>query len=116
MNYRHAFHAGNFADVLKHSVLALLLKSLHRKDTPFCYLDTHAGAGRYDLTSEARGKPASTVTAFGACNRTRCLNWHYLAAVRAANADGALHYYPGSPRSRVFCGQLTAWCFGAENG
>ncbi len=42
MNYRHAFHAGNFADVFKHAVLSLLLKSLARKDAAFCYLDTHA--------------------------------------------------------------------------
>lgn len=99
MNYRHIFHAGNFADVVKHSVLALLLKSLHRKDTPFFYLETHAGAGRYDLTSEAAQKTGEY--------RDGILRlWHtpplpeladYLAAVRAINADGTLHYYPGSP-------------------
>lgn len=99
MNYRHIFHAGNFADVVKHSVLALLLKSLHRKDTPFCYLDTHAGAGRYDLTCEAAQKTGEY--------RDGILRlWHapplpeladYLTAVRAINADGTLRYYPGSP-------------------
>ena len=51
MNYRHAFHAGNFADVLKHAVLVALLESLKGKQTPFSYLDTHAGAGRYNLHS-----------------------------------------------------------------
>lgn len=99
MNYRHIFHAGNFADVVKHSVLALLLKSLQRKDTPFCYLDTHAGAGRYDLTSEAAQKTGEY--------RDGILRlWQapplpeladYLTAVRAINADGTLRYYPGSP-------------------
>lgn len=53
MNYRHAFHAGNFADVLKHVVLALCLEHLKRKDKPFAVIDTHAGIGAYDLTSDA---------------------------------------------------------------
>jgi len=99
MNYRHAFHAGNFADVFKHIVLTLLLKSLHRKDTPFCYLDTHAGAGRYDLTSEAAQKTGEYRDGI---QRLWDINpspeqADYLAAVRASNADGALRYYPGSP-------------------
>ncbi|MDH5177992.1 MAG: 23S rRNA (adenine(2030)-N(6))-methyltransferase RlmJ, partial [Gammaproteobacteria bacterium] len=50
MNYRHAFHAGNFADVLKHVVLVMLVEHQKRKDTPFFYLDTHAGGGTYDLS------------------------------------------------------------------
>ena len=48
MNYRHHFHAGNFADVMKHSLLMGLLAALQKKDTPFCYLDTHAGVWRYE--------------------------------------------------------------------
>src|SRR5262249_21357013 len=56
MNYRHAFHAGNIADVFKHAVLVLLLEHRLQKDTAFCYIDTHAGIGRYDLTSEAAQK------------------------------------------------------------
>ncbi len=51
MNYRHLYHAGNFADVAKHVVLVELIKALQRKDKPFCYIDTHAGIGRYNLTS-----------------------------------------------------------------
>ena len=51
MNYRHAFHAGNFADVVKHALLLDLLRAMQRKDKPFLVLDTHAGIGRYDLTS-----------------------------------------------------------------
>lgn len=52
MNYRHGFHAGNFADVVKHSLLILLLEALGQKSTPWAYLDTHAGCGSYDLGSE----------------------------------------------------------------
>ena len=52
MNYRHAYHAGNFADVLKHAVLVGLIEALKQKQTPFCYIDTHAGRGRYDLHGE----------------------------------------------------------------
>ena len=58
MNYRHAFHAGNFADVVKHAIFARILDYLGRKAAPFRFLDTHAGAGRYDLTStEAKRSP-----------------------------------------------------------
>jgi 23S rRNA (adenine2030-N6)-methyltransferase len=53
MNYRHAFHAGNFADCVKHAVLVWLLRAMARKDKPFLVLDTHAGAGAYDLAAEA---------------------------------------------------------------
>lgn len=99
MNYRHVFHAGNFADVVKHVVLSLLLKSLHRKDTPFCYLDTHAGAGRYDLSIAAAQKT-------GEYREGILRLWNsepppetvdYLAAVRALNDGKTLRYYPGSP-------------------
>ncbi len=57
MNYRHAFHAGNFADVFKHAVLTRVLLHLCRKDAPFRVIDVHAGTGRYDL---ARGEPSRT--------------------------------------------------------
>jgi 23S rRNA (adenine2030-N6)-methyltransferase len=53
VNYRHAYHAGNFADCMKHAVLVWLLQALARKDKPFCVLDTHAGAGQYDLAAAA---------------------------------------------------------------
>ena len=49
MNYRHAYHAGNFADVMKHMVLVALLDAMKQKATPFCYIETHAGSGRYAL-------------------------------------------------------------------
>src|SRR5579863_7375012 len=53
MNYRHGFHAGNFADVVKHSLLLLLLEALGQKPAPWAYFDTHAGAGAYDLGSDS---------------------------------------------------------------
>src|SRR5579863_5720512 len=52
MHYRHSYHAGNFADVFKHLLLVGLLSALSRKDKPWCFVDTHAGAGSYDLQSE----------------------------------------------------------------
>ena len=56
MNYRHAYHAGNFADVIKHAILALCIEHLKAKATPFRVIDTHAGIGVYDLQSEAAQK------------------------------------------------------------
>jgi len=103
MNYRHAFHAGNFADVHKHTVLVRVLLHLRLKPTAFRVIDTHAGSGRYDL----RGAEA-----------TRAGEWHqgiervwrageggvghdlmrpYLDAVTALNPAGELRFYPGSP-------------------
>ncbi len=101
MNYRHLFHAGNFADVFKHAVLTLLLKSLHAKDTPFRYLETHAGGGRYDLQSEAARKTGEWRDGIARLwDRADTFPElaDYLAAVRAANSGNALRFYPGSPR------------------
>lgn len=61
MHYHHAYHAGNFADVFKHVLLCALLGTLRRKDKPWCFLDTHAGAGLYDLNSAAAGKTAESL-------------------------------------------------------
>lgn len=52
MNYRHIYHAGNFADVIKHYVLSLVMQKMHEKETPFCAIDTHAGIGLYDLKAQ----------------------------------------------------------------
>lgn len=100
MNYRHAYHAGNFADVFKHAVLALILDHLRRKDTPFCVIDTHAGIGRYDLAGAAAQRTGEWRDGIG-----RLLAEEpppglegYLAAVRAANRGRELRWYPGSPR------------------
>jgi 23S rRNA (adenine2030-N6)-methyltransferase len=102
MNYRHAYHAGNFADVFKHALLARILAHLAAKDTPFRYMDTHAGIGLYDLTAdEARrtGEAPQGVGRFLAAVRTPALEElfkPYIAALKAFNAlDG--RFYPGSP-------------------
>jgi 23S rRNA (adenine2030-N6)-methyltransferase len=101
MNYRHIFHAGNPADVMKHAVMALILEHLRVKPAPFCVLDTHAGIGRYDLTSEAAQKTLEHEDGigrlFGAPAPHPALT-PYLDAVTAINPDGVLRAYPGSPR------------------
>lgn len=101
MNYRHVFHAGNFADVLKHAVLAWCLDRLGAKPAPFLYLDTHAGGARYDLegpdaarTGEARDGIGRVLAAPDPPAALR----PYLAILRALNAhETAPRLYPGSP-------------------
>jgi 23S rRNA (adenine2030-N6)-methyltransferase len=103
VNYRHAFHAGNFADVLKHAVLASCLRRLALKDKPFAALDTHAGTGWYDLEDEAaRRSPEwrdgiARLWSAEPPGQARDLLAPYLDAVRAFNPDGALRRCPGSP-------------------
>lgn len=134
MNYRHHFHAGNFADVMKHALFVRLLRALQRKEKGILFLDTHAGRGRYDLAAAAAGdtlarrpewpegigrlwaRPAGDVPAeLG----------EYLALVRdfdrrAGNLDAGPRFYPGSPwlahalarpvDRLVFCEQQPAEC------
>jgi 23S rRNA (adenine2030-N6)-methyltransferase len=103
MNYRHAYHAGNFADVLKHSVLVGLIEALKQKQTPFCYIDTHAGRGRYDLHGEEARKTrefADGVLRLLDAARLPAALHVYLNLVRALNTHRAGHdiaVYPGSP-------------------
>lgn len=100
MNYLHAFHAGNFADVHKHVVLLALLAALKRKPAPLCYVETHAGAGRYDLTGPAAvrsGESGGGVRLVWSRGADQPVLADYRAAVAAVNPDGALHLYPGSP-------------------
>ena len=103
MNYRHAFHAGNFADVLKHAVLARVLVYLTRKQSPFRFIDTHAGAGRYDLESaEAKRSPEwregiARVLKSPPPAPVAELMRPYLEAVGPDRAEGRLIAYPGSP-------------------
>ena len=103
MNYRHAFHAGNFADVLKHAVLVRILLHLRAKPAAFRVIDTHAGAGRYDL-----GGPEATrslewregierLVAAPIGEPARLLLAPYLDAIAALNKPGNLTCYPGSP-------------------
>lgn len=100
MNYRHAFHAGNHADVLKHIVLLALLEALKRKETPLFVLDTHAGRGRYLLASEESRKTAEAdagVFRLFDSPKLPAVIEAYLRAVQADNPVGALLAYPGSP-------------------
>ena len=103
MNYRHEFHAGNFADVVKHAVLARALDSLTRKDAPLRYFDTHAGAGRYDLSAPSAGRSPEWRNGIARLLRAplpeavRGLLAPYLAALGEADADGRPISYPGSP-------------------
>lgn len=102
MNYRHAYHAGNFADVLKHAVLARLIDYLKRKDGAFRVIDTHAGSGLYDLSSDAAQKTGEWRDGIGRLLEAKLpqaaagLLAPYLDAVRAFGA-GKMHSYPGSP-------------------
>lgn len=100
MNYRHAFHAGNHADVLKHLVLLAMVDALKRKDTPFFVLDTHAGRGRYLLGGAESRKTSEAdegVFKLAGVPRLPELAERYLRAVEANNPVGALVAYPGSP-------------------
>ena len=100
MNYRHAFHAGNHADVLKHIVQLALLDAFKRKDSPFFVLDTHGGRGRYLLASEESRKTLEIedgVMRLMAQPSLPPVVERYLKAVQAGNPVGALLSYPGSP-------------------
>jgi 23S rRNA (adenine2030-N6)-methyltransferase len=97
LNYRHAFHAGNFADVVKHALLVVLIEYLKRKAKPFRVLDTHAGVGRYDLTGDEARRTGEHEGGIAALRRSPAAEAPELAAyLRAANADGD-GSYPGSP-------------------
>jgi 23S rRNA (adenine2030-N6)-methyltransferase len=115
MNYRHAFHAGNFADVFKHIVIVRILTHLREKATPFRVIDTHAGEGLYDLSGEEAGRTGEwrdgigrlvQALAQGLAQEPAQPQWPaaaaelvapYLDVVRACNRAGELRCYPGSP-------------------
>src|SRR5947199_8132421 len=103
MNYRHAYHAGNFADVVKHAVLCRVLVHLREKPAAFRVIDTHAGAGRYDLGGVEAGKTGEWRDGIGRLVEADLpaeiagLLAPYLDAVEAANPSGRLASYPGSP-------------------
>ncbi|MBO1111062.1 23S rRNA (adenine(2030)-N(6))-methyltransferase RlmJ [Bordetella petrii] len=99
-SYRHAFHAGNHADVLKHALLVHTLDYLNRKDTPYWVVDTHAGAGLYALDGDWAAKNAEFADGIGRLwqrDDLPPLLADYLARVRRYNSDGRLRHYPGSP-------------------
>jgi len=106
MNYRHAFHAGNFADVFKHAILSVALEILAAKDKPFVVIDTHAGAGRYDLSDARAQRTGEWRGGIGrlleAPKRPVELK-RYLDIVRGfdrrlGGTGEGLQHYPGSPR------------------
>ena len=100
MHYRHSYHAGNFADVFKHVVLCALLAALSRKDKPWCYVETHAGAGAYDLAGEGATRTGEWRDGIGRLwelDRAPTLLQAFLDVVRGVNGTGALRHYPGSP-------------------
>jgi 23S rRNA (adenine2030-N6)-methyltransferase len=103
MNYRHAFHAGGFADVIKHIVLVRMLTYLQDKQAPFRVIDTHAGAGVYDLTSDEAQRGGEWLTGIARVMQARFsektlpLVAPYLDIVRAFNPQRELKAYPGSP-------------------
>jgi 23S rRNA (adenine2030-N6)-methyltransferase len=100
MNYRHAFHAGNFADLAKHAALTLLLEAMTRGPQPLTVIDTHAGAGAYDLESdEARksGEAQSGIVRLLADTNAPEGFDMLAAAVARDNQAGPLQVYPGSP-------------------
>lgn len=103
MNYRHIYHAGNFADVVKHATLALVIEYLKQKTAPFRVIDTHAGIGCYDLGSEQAQKTGEWREGIGRILEAKLsraaddLLAPYLAVVRRLNPGAQLTRYPGSP-------------------
>jgi 23S rRNA (adenine2030-N6)-methyltransferase len=101
LSYRHGFHAGNHADVLKHIALVALLRTLIRKDKPVVVVDTHAGAGMYSLEQGFAVRNAEFRDGIAVLWERNDLPEpvaDYIGQVRAVNADGVLRHYPGSPR------------------
>ena len=101
MNYRHLYHAGNFADVLKHTIMIVLLQALSKKETPFCFLDTHAGIGLYPLQSIEAQKAReyesgiANLLSLPIDNAPEIIQ-NYISIINHFNFD-QLQYYPGSP-------------------
>lgn len=104
MNYRHSYHAGGFADVFKHIILSLVIDALEVKETPFTYLDTHAGRGLYWLDADEAQKKQEYrfgIERLMAHHKTfpapECLT-RYLDLIASLNFDDRLNCYPGSPK------------------
>ena len=100
LSYRHAFHAGNFADVLKHSVLSLVLDYMTRKEKGFCYIDSHSGAGMYQLADEYAQKTGEykdgIAKIINDVDAPESLG-PYLSLINTLNLHSELEVYPGSP-------------------
>jgi 23S rRNA (adenine2030-N6)-methyltransferase len=114
LSYRHSFHAGNFADVLKHIVLIEILLHLGKKEKAFDYIDTHAGAGLYHLASAHAEKLQEYQKGIA---KLKAPDWPelaaYFAVIDAVNTNNSLEYYPGSPFIALHCmrRQDRAWLY-----
>ncbi|MGH8373440.1 MAG: 23S rRNA (adenine(2030)-N(6))-methyltransferase RlmJ [Gammaproteobacteria bacterium] len=105
MNYRHAYHAGNFADIMKHGVLVSLLQALSRKPKPWCYYDTHAGAGLYDTAAGMAAKTGEAESGIGRLWRVKGnvpaplveLHRIVMGFNQGEPAEAIPRHYPGSP-------------------
>ncbi|MFE8115099.1 23S rRNA (adenine(2030)-N(6))-methyltransferase RlmJ [Brenneria goodwinii] len=100
LSYRHSFHAGNHADVVKHTVQSLIITALKEKEKPFLYLDTHAGAGRYQLSGEHAARTGEYLDGIAKIWQRDDIPAElapYMRAVRTYNHNDLLRYYPGSP-------------------
>ncbi|MCT7941914.1 23S rRNA (adenine(2030)-N(6))-methyltransferase RlmJ [Shewanella holmiensis] len=101
LSYRHGYHAGNYADVLKHSMLLQVLKAMQKKDKPYVYIDTHAGAGAYSLNDEfaqKTGEYLDGVAKLWDANKLPTALADYVEAVKIFNGEfDQLTVYPGSP-------------------
>jgi 23S rRNA (adenine2030-N6)-methyltransferase len=98
LSYRHSFHSGNFADILKHIVVVEILEHLIKKEKPFEYIDTHSGAGLFDLKSEHAQKLCEHADGIGKlkANDPPGLS-RYFGVIDGYNPSGSLDFYPGSP-------------------
>lgn len=120
LSYRHGYHAGNHADLLKHLVQVQILQALGQKNKPYCYIDSHAAGGYYDLNDAFAKKNGEYKSGIGSLWEESSLPEQltpYLDAVRALNPNGLLRYYPGSPAlARHFMReQDRGWLFELHN-
>lgn len=114
LSYRHSFHAGNFADVIKHIVLVEMLDYLIKKEAPFEYIDTHAGAGLYNLKSADAQKLQEYTGGIGKLEAKDFPELtQYFAAIQSFNRSAVIKFYPGSPCIAQFFlrPQDRAWLF-----
>lgn len=114
LSYRHSFHAGNFADLLKHIVQVEILEHLIKKDKPFDYIDTHSGAGLYTLSTEQANKTAEYkqgIAKISAADFPELSS--YYSVINACNNADKLEHYPGSPAIAMHYmrGKDRAWLF-----
>ena len=105
LSYQHGYHAGNFADVVKHTTLSRLLHYLTQKDKPLLYLETHSGRGAYDLKNAHSLKTAEFKEGIEALwaqkNQLPDVFSLYIKAIKQINAPDTLRYYPGSPQLAI---------------